>query len=350
MACDAPSCDAHHAPSKGFACYAHHAPRKGFACEAPTTSAPRSPPHAPEIPLASLPRDHTVLWADPARVAAIPELAALPAVHDLAAIPAGTLTLVVAGGGDRIDRAKVFRARQAPHLRLIAVPTLWGSGAEASRVAVLNTPAGKEIHVGDELLPDAIAFPDALIASTPESLRRAGIGDAFSHVFEAFISPLATDEIRAAAAALLRDLLALDDCASPVWFRHSAHACALQAASGVGLIHGIAHTPNPLGVRGPLAPGHAGLCSLFLLPVLDFDLAHSENPPPCSPPPASTPKPSAPASAPSSIPPPTPPPSLPANPLARCTHRPAFEGERGARAAGSVWVFCGICKGWGLAI
>ena len=239
----------------------------------------RSPFHMPPtLPLSALPRDHAVLWADPARAAAVPGLAALPAVHDLAAIPAGTLTLVVAGGGDRIDRAKVFRARHAPHLKLIAVPTLWGSGAEASRVAVLNTPAGKEIHVGDELLPDAIAFPDALIASTPEPLLRAGIGDAFSHVFEAFISPLATDEIRAAAAALLRDMLALDDCASPAWFRHSAHACSLQAASGVGLIHGIAHTLEPLGVRGPLAPGHAGLCSLFLLPVLDFDLAHSGKP------------------------------------------------------------------------
>ncbi len=232
----------------------------------------------PTLPLTALPRDHAVLWADPTRVAAIAELSALPAVHDLSAIPAGTLTLVVAGGGDRIDRAKVFRARLAPHLKLIAVPTLWGSGAEASRVAVLNTAAGKEIHVGDELLPDAIAFPDALIASTPEPLRRAGIGDAFSHVFEAFISPLASDEIRTAAGALLRDMLALDDDASPAWFRHSAHACALQAASGVGLIHGIAHTLEPLGVRAPLAPGHAGLCSLFLLPVLDFDLAHSEKP------------------------------------------------------------------------
>ncbi|MFO1490427.1 MAG: iron-containing alcohol dehydrogenase [Kiritimatiellia bacterium] len=278
----------------------------------------------PTLPLSALPRDHAVLWADPARAAAVPGLAALPAVHDLAAIPAGTLTLVVAGGGDRIDRAKVFRARHAPHLKLIAVPTLWGSGAEASRVAVLNTPAGKEIHVGDELLPDAIAFPDALIASTPEPLLRAGIGDAFSHVFEAFISPLATDEIRAAAAALLRDMLALDDCASPAWFRHSAHACSLQSRQRHRPHHGIAHTlkEQPLGVHLPSPrPRRPLLTPLPAARARLPDLAHSENPPPCSPPPGIDPEALAPASPPSSTHrlrrrPPRPP-----DPLARCAHR-----------------------------
>ena len=59
----------------------------------------------------------------------------------------------------------------------------------------------------------------------------------------------------------------------PAWFRLSAEACSAQAQSGVGLVHGIAHTlEGPLRAEYPDDWGHARLCSVFLWPVLDFDL------------------------------------------------------------------------------
>jgi alcohol dehydrogenase class IV len=63
----------------------------------------------------------------------------------------------------------------------------------------------------------------------------------------------------------------------PRWFEASAAACRLQAASGVGLVHGIAHTLEaPLHKEHPQSDwGHAKLCAVFLLPVLRFNLAHS---------------------------------------------------------------------------
>ena len=60
---------------------------------------------------------------------------------------------IVAGGGTLIDRAKVFRRNNWPALNLVAIPTIWGSGAEVSPVAVL-TGAKKDIHFTDDLIPD----------------------------------------------------------------------------------------------------------------------------------------------------------------------------------------------------
>ena len=47
-------------------------------------------------------------------------------------------TLIVIGGGTLMDEAKIWRAHNAPGIRLIVIPSLWGSGAEVSPVAVLN--------------------------------------------------------------------------------------------------------------------------------------------------------------------------------------------------------------------
>ncbi len=53
-------------------------------------------------------------------------------------IPAETKTLIVSGGGSLMDQAKYFRARLRPELNLVLIPSIWGSGAEASPIAVLN--------------------------------------------------------------------------------------------------------------------------------------------------------------------------------------------------------------------
>src|SRR5207253_332486 len=61
------------------------------------------------------------------------------------------------------------------------------------------------------------------------------------------------------------------------WLDLSAEACVLQSRASAGLVHGIAHTLEPL-LRGREARafGHARLCSLFLLPVLRLDGTISE--------------------------------------------------------------------------
>ncbi|HEX6880778.1 MAG TPA: hypothetical protein VF135_10470, partial [Terriglobales bacterium] len=60
------------------------------------------------------------------RLGADLSLAQINAPEDL---PEGAETLIVAGGGTLIDRAKVFRKNTHPALKLVAIPSIWGSGA-----------------------------------------------------------------------------------------------------------------------------------------------------------------------------------------------------------------------------
>ena len=178
-------------------------------------------------------------------------------------MPKGTRTLVAIGGGTLLDEAKAL----AREFQLVAIPTVWGSGAEVSPVVVLNRGGCKEIHMGDEYVPDARVIWPELAATLSETRAKEACGDAWSHALEGFLSPLATDELRGEGAALMREMLAVGVGNDPRWFELSARACALQARSSVGLIHGIAHTLEP----AMPGWGHARLCATFFKPVLAFD-------------------------------------------------------------------------------
>lgn len=222
-----------------------------------------------------------MLWARPAMTKTALEFVDASAINSLDDVPARARTLVAIGGGTRLDQAKYFRKSQRPDLRLIAVPSIWGSGAECSPVVVLNRPWGKEIHIDDAYLPDHAVYCREMIEEVPEELARYACGDAWSHVMEGFLSPLANADLREKAASLIRTMLRLPLAVCLDWLEASGRACALQARSSAGLIHGIAHTLE-LELRRAYPGdfwGHSRLCSLFLYPVLIFDQQSS---PKCS--------------------------------------------------------------------
>jgi alcohol dehydrogenase class IV len=182
------------------------------------------------------------------------------------ALPESARHLVALGGGTLLDEAKRFVHDEAAQLTLIAIPSIWGSGAENSPVVVLNRGAAKDIRLDDAYLPHARAIWSELAATiTPERARDA-CGDAWAHALEGFLSPIATPELRREAAAIMRAMLEAGVGNDPRWFELSARAANAQARSSVGLIHGIAHTLEPV-----LGRGHAELCATYMLPVLDFD-------------------------------------------------------------------------------
>ncbi|MBL9145533.1 MAG: iron-containing alcohol dehydrogenase [Verrucomicrobiaceae bacterium] len=177
--------------------------------------------------------------------------------------------LLVVGGGSLIDQAKVLRA-QHPSVKLAALPTLWGSGAEASPIAVLNQDGKKLIRMGPEMLPDVIVSHLEFAKTLPAELIKHACGDAWSHALEGFLSPLGTDETRADLAGVMKRMLQQPIGYADAWFELSALACAGQSKASVGLVHGIAHT-----LEGVIGWGHAKLCSLFLLPVMSFNQTRS---------------------------------------------------------------------------
>jgi alcohol dehydrogenase class IV len=185
--------------------------------------------------------------------------------------PPYAATLIVFGGGTLMDRAKQLRRDRSPGLRLIVVPTLWGSGAEGSRIVVLSGPDGKTISVDDENLPDVRVHWPELCESVPENLARFACGDAWAHALESLLSPLGTATSREEAGAVLRRMMSLPLAWHADWLECSLLACKCQAASSVGLVHGIAHRlETPLLRSGKEGWGHARLCSLYLTPVQAF--------------------------------------------------------------------------------
>lgn len=195
--------------------------------------------------------------------------------------PPSAAQLCVIGGGGLIDQAKTLHHNSDKWRKLIAVPVIYGSGAEVSPVAVTHTQTGdKAIEVAPELIPDALAYWPELLDRFSESRLLQASGDVWSHALEGFWSPLADDALRAHGAQLLRDLLDAPELRNDAWFELSARACSLQSQSSVGLIHGIAHVleskMRSSSAHLPGIPGHAALCATFLLPVLKLHLEQSD--------------------------------------------------------------------------
>jgi alcohol dehydrogenase class IV len=213
-------------------------------------------------------------WVSPSVLAHVSDkLGGVPIVEPGSSFGDECDTLIVVGGGTLIDRAKVAAKDRNPPLRLIAIPSLWGSGAEASPIVVLDAGAMKEIRVDQKYLPDErVIWPELAASISPQRARHA-CGDCWAHALEGFLSPLADAPLRKELADLMRQMLDLPLASDPRWFELSARACNGQSRSSVGLMHGIAHTiEGPLSVIDPQGGfGHAAIIANVFLPVLDFD-------------------------------------------------------------------------------
>jgi alcohol dehydrogenase class IV len=183
-------------------------------------------------------------------------------------------TLLVVGGGSRMDRAKRWRVEHSPSTRLIVIPSLWGSGAEVSPIVAITEGESKHIGMGPQFLPDYRAVWPELAASIPPRTALHACGDSWSHALEGFLSPLASDAVRDELAEVIRTLTALPLGNDPRWFEASARACAGQAKASVGLVHGIAHTlEGLLAEQGYPGWGHARLCATYLYPVMAYNVS-----------------------------------------------------------------------------
>lgn len=220
----------------------------------------------------------SVAWVTPSVADRIPLDTPFSRAPSNTPLPLDLDTLVIIGGGKLIDRAKAAVSDGDREIQLIAVPTIWGSGAESSPIIVLDREGKKEIRVDAKHVPNVrVVWPEIANSISADQARWA-CGDVWSHALEGFLSPLAQDDVSRDLQAVLREILILPITNDSRWFELSARACACQARAGVGLVHGIAHTlESALAIEQPDKTwGHARLCSVYLHPVMEFNRAHSD--------------------------------------------------------------------------
>lgn len=192
---------------------------------------------------------------------------------DLAKAAAGLLT----NGGAALDYMEVVGAGKKitrPAVPWIAVPTTAGTGAEATRNAVIGYPPGQfKASIRSELLLPRVAVIDPQLQRDvpPEVTASSGM-DALCQCIEAYTSsgasaltdPLAIRGVELAGAALPRayadgsDLSARQEMALAALFS----GIALTNA-GLGAVHGLA---APIGANFPVP--HGTVCAALLPHIL----------------------------------------------------------------------------------
>lgn len=183
--------------------------------------------------------------------------------------------------GDALDYLEVVgqgRSLTHPALPLLAMPTTAGTGAEATRNAVLAVPEhGVKASLRHASMLPRVALIDPVLAlNCPPEVTAASGMDALTQCLEAFVScraqpmtdALCLEGIRRCMRSLERvfndgrDLDAREDMALAALFSGMA-----LANSGLGAVHGFA---APVG--GQFAAPHGAVCAALLAPVWQANL------------------------------------------------------------------------------
>ncbi len=208
--------------------------------------------------------------------------------------------LIAIGGGSTIDLAKAVAGlatqREAAPVRdylegvgrglrliedplpLIAIPTTAGTGAEATKNAVISSydPPFKKSLRDERLVPAAVIIdPELTVSNPPKVTAYAGM-DAITQLIESLVTKKATpltralcrEGLRAAMPALETAVMNPTDRAAREAMAYAAWLSGVALAnSGLGLAHGVAAA---LGVhcRAP----HGLACAVMLVPAMKANL------------------------------------------------------------------------------
>ncbi len=105
--------------------------------------------------------------------------------------------IITIGGGSAMDVAKAIKLFAESDVKILAVPTTAGTGAEVTRFAVLYNNGDKDSVRSWDIIPDFQVFDYTVLKSLPAFQRIVTSLDAFCHSVEAYWSTDATDESRA---------------------------------------------------------------------------------------------------------------------------------------------------------
>ncbi|WP_431224855.1 iron-containing alcohol dehydrogenase [Serratia sp. L9] len=201
--------------------------------------------------------------------------------------------VVAIGGGSVLDAAKAFAAlveHPLPAIRymekvgdsqisgatlpLIAIPTTAGTGSEVTQNAVITDTQVTKVKASlrhPNFVPQTAILDPELLKGVPDNILAYCAIDAFTHLFESYLSNASSSLSREMSLTGIRHFL-------NAWpaLKHSDNAreAIMQASylggltlsiAGLGVIHGIA------GEVGALRDYHHGqICGRLLLPFLEL--------------------------------------------------------------------------------
>lgn len=153
-------------------------------------------------------------------------------------------------------------------LPFVAIPTTAGTGAEATRNAVIGVPDRHvKISLRDpRLVPDLALIDPALTDNTPRSVTLAGGLDAITQLIESYLcnranpitDALCRSSIPTAISALHKLMQTEDQASRDVMASASYNSGLALANSGLGIVHGLA---SVIGGRGA---AHGAICGRLL--------------------------------------------------------------------------------------
>ena len=198
------------------------------------------------------------------------------------------LAMLVTNPGDLLDYAEVIGAGRPvvqPALPFIAVPTTAGTGSEATRNAVLGSPAhGVKVSLRSPLMLPRVALVDPELAlGLPPALTAATGMDALAQLIEPYVScraqpmvdALCRDGIPRVARALSRAFLHGDNLAARTDLALGALYSGIALANaGLGAVHGLAGA-----IGGAFPAPHGAVCAALLPGVFAANFQRLEKDP-----------------------------------------------------------------------
>lgn len=164
---------------------------------------------------------------------------------------------------------------------LIAIPTTAGTGSEVTQNAVITDTQFSKVKASlrhNNFVPHTAILDPQLLQGAPDKVLAYCAIDAFTHLFEAYLSKTANAMTREMSLTGIRHFLQAwprlnrSDQAREDIMQASYLGGLTLSAAGLGVIHGIA------GEIGALRDYHHGqVCGRLLLPFLEL-LAQSEQP------------------------------------------------------------------------
>lgn len=180
--------------------------------------------------------------------------------------------IIAIGGGSAIDVSKCIRMKQGD-IPYIVTPTTAGSGAEATKFAVIYENGVKKSVEDAICLPRYVVFEPNVLRTLPDYLKRVSLMDAICHSLESFLSVSSTEESKMYASEALQ--LVIENQNDYLMNFESSFAAIQKAAYLAGKAINITHTTAAhalaykLTTMYKLPHGHAvGICMKALLPLM----------------------------------------------------------------------------------